>query len=77
LDFPKFIFKIADSISNDSNKVDTSKNAKIKLDTLKISKNAIDEQVKYQALDSIIFIVDSQMVFLYGKAEVYYFDCSL
>jgi lipopolysaccharide assembly outer membrane protein LptD (OstA) len=66
-----------DSISNDSNKVDTSKNAKIKLDTLKISKNAIDEQVKYQALDSIIFIVDSQMVFLYGKAEVYYGEVNL
>lgn len=66
-----------DSISNDSNKVDSTKNTKIKLDTLKISKNAIDEQVKYQALDSIIFIVDSQMVFLYGKAEVYYGEVNL
>jgi hypothetical protein len=66
-----------DSLSNDSNKVDTLKPATVKVDTVKISKNAIDEKVKYQALDSIIFVVDSQLVFLYGKAEVYYGDVNL
>jgi len=64
-------------IIQDSSLVDTLKIANVKVDTLKISKNAIDEQVKYQALDSIIFVVDSQMVFLYGKAEVYYGDVNL
>ena len=66
-----------DSILPDTNKVDTNKSALVKKDSLKISKNAIDEQVKYQALDSIIFFVDSQMVYLYGKAEVYYGDVNL
>jgi hypothetical protein len=66
-----------DSLQKDSTKLDTTKSALVKKDSLKISKNAIDEKVKYQALDSIIFIVDSQMVFLYGKAEVYYGDVNL
>jgi hypothetical protein len=66
-----------DSLSNDSNKTDTSKKAIVKVDSVKISKNAIDDKVKYQALDSIIFVVDSQLVFLYGKAEVYYGDVNL
>lgn len=66
-----------DSLSNDSNKTDTSKKAIVKVDSVKISKNAIDDKVKYQALDSIIFVVDSQLVFLYGKAEVYYGDINL
>ncbi len=66
-----------DSLSNDSDKVDSLKPAAVKVDTVKISKNAIDEKVKYQALDSIIFVVDSQLVFLYGKAEVYYGDVNL
>ncbi|HRG59579.1 MAG TPA: putative LPS assembly protein LptD [Bacteroidia bacterium] len=61
----------------DTTIVDTAKKVVSKPDTLKVSKNAIDEQVKYQAVDSIIFVVDSQLVFLYGKAEVYYGDINL
>lgn len=61
----------------DSTIVDTAQKVLPKADTLKVSKNAIDEQVKYQAIDSIIFVVDSQLVFLYGKAEVYYGDINL
>ncbi len=66
-----------DSLTNKTGKEDTLKPAVVKVDTVKISKNAIDEKVKYQALDSIIFVVDSQLVFLYGKAEVYYGDVNL
>ena len=66
-----------DSLTNKTSKEDSLKPAVVKVDTVKISKNAIDEQVKYQALDSIIFVVDSQLVFLYGKAEVYYGDVNL
>jgi hypothetical protein len=73
--------KVKNSLLNiaapDTGYVDTLKNIKANTDTLKISKNAIDEKVKYQSLDSIIFVVDSQMVFLYGKAEVYYGDINL
>jgi hypothetical protein len=73
--------KVKNSLLNiaapDTGYVDTLKNIKATTDTLKISKNAIDEKVKYQSLDSIIFVVDSQMVFLYGKAEVYYGDINL
>lgn len=74
---PYHQFLRLDSLETDSTKSDSLKKAALKVDTVKISKNAIDEQVKYQALDSIIFLVDSQMVFLYGKAEVYYGDVNL
>ena len=69
--------KHASAYTNDSVLVDSIKNQTKQADTLKISKNAIDEKVKYQALDSIIFVVDSQLVFLYGKAEVYYGEVNL
>jgi hypothetical protein len=69
--------KHASAYTNDSVRVDSVKNQTKQADTLKISKNAIDETVKYQALDSIIFVVDSQLVFLYGKAEVYYGEVNL
>jgi hypothetical protein len=69
--------KHASGYTNDSVRVDSIKNQTKQADTLKISKNAIDEKVKYQALDSIIFVVDSQLVFLYGKAEVYYGEVNL
>ena len=69
--------KHASAYTNDSVRVDSIKNQTKQADTLKISKNAIDERVKYQALDSIIFVVDSQLVFLYGKAEVYYGEVNL
>ncbi|MFN7846258.1 MAG: putative LPS assembly protein LptD [Bacteroidota bacterium] len=69
--------KHASAYTNDSVRVDSIKNQTKQADTLKISKNAIDEKVKYQALDSIIFVVDSQLVFLYGKAEVYYGEVNL
>ncbi len=66
-----------DTLAIDTSKADITTPVKAKADTVRISKNAIDEKVKYQALDSIIFIVDSQMVFLYGKAEVIYGDVNL
>jgi hypothetical protein len=69
--------KHASAYTNDSVRVDSIKNQTKQADTLKVSKNAIDEKVKYQALDSIIFVVDSQLVFLYGKAEVYYGEVNL
>ena len=78
---PVFIRKtsatqFADSLKPDSVKID-SLQPKVKKDELKVSKNAIDELVKYQADDSIIFIVDSQMVFMYGKAKVDYGEVNL
>ncbi|MFN4853537.1 MAG: putative LPS assembly protein LptD [Bacteroidota bacterium] len=44
---------------------------------VKISKNALESQVKYLAHDSMRFEVDSQRVYLYGKAEVYFEDIAL
>lgn len=69
---------IHDSIVHTDSIIADSINAnKIKKDSLKISKNAIEEVVKYQAEDSIVFVVDSQKVYMFGKAEVQYGEVNL
>ncbi|MCC6252354.1 MAG: LPS-assembly protein LptD [Bacteroidia bacterium] len=64
--------KVDSLVENDSAKI-----RPIKKDSLKVSKNALDEKVKYQALDSIVFDIDSQRVYMYGKAEVEYEEVNL
>lgn len=51
----------------------------LKRDTLIISnkKQAIDEPIKYNAKDSIVYDIVKSMVYLYNGAEVYYGDISL
>jgi len=65
----------------DTTKADTllfkSETIKISADTTKISKDAIESDVKYSADDSVRFEVDSQMVYLYGKAKVIYTEVEL
>lgn len=42
-----------------------------------IKKQAIDEPIKYNAKDSIVYDIVKSMVYLYNKAEVYYGDINL
>lgn len=63
----------ADSLLNDS----TKKPDALAGDTTKISKDALEAEVLYSAEDSIRFEVDSQMVYLFGKAKVNYTDVEL
>jgi lipopolysaccharide assembly outer membrane protein LptD (OstA) len=58
-------------------KTDSSAQGASLTDTTKISKDALEEEVKYAATDSIRFEVDSQMVYLYGKAKVNYTNIEL
>jgi lipopolysaccharide assembly outer membrane protein LptD (OstA) len=51
-----------------------------KLDSISISaqsKNAIDEPIKYNAKDSIVYDIVNSMVYLYNGAEVFYGDINL
>lgn len=50
---------------------------KQKVDSIKISKNALKSKVEYTAEDSIRFDVDKKMIYLYGKATVKYEDIDL
>ncbi len=55
----------------DSTKIDLTAT-----DTI-LSKDALKSKLKYQATDSIRFDLKNKLVFLYGKAEVYYQDIAL
>jgi lipopolysaccharide assembly outer membrane protein LptD (OstA) len=66
---PDSLSSITDSLITDSLKPNVK--------TVKISGDAISSKVDYKAEDSLRFEVDSQKVFLYGKAEVQYEDINL
>lgn len=57
--------------------IDSTKQSNSLADTTKISKDALEEEVMYAATDSIRFEIDSQMVYLYGKAKVNYTNIEL
>jgi hypothetical protein len=72
------LFNLKDSLiglKKDTLLLDTL--AVLTTDTTKISKEALEAEVIYSANDSIRFEVDSQMVYLYGKAKVVYTSVEL
>jgi LptD protein len=77
--FPTLLFSQQPTIGLDSritsSKVDTLGNDSLKVSitkTLKVSKDALDEPVEYEAKDSIIFENAKNLVHLYGNAIVRY-----
>lgn len=65
----------------DSNIINLTKNDTAIIDTLNkvpiISKDALQSKLRYKASDSIRFDLKNKLVFLFGKAEVYYEDIEL
>jgi hypothetical protein len=61
--------------SRDSTQTDTL--LKTKTDTIALSKDALEDPVKYKAKDSLRFEVDSEKVYLWGEAEVIFGATSL
>ena len=68
--------KIADTLSADSLKNDSSTVNKVNIDTLS-SPDALEFPVKYIAKDSIRIDMKSKKVYLFGKSEVYYENIEL
>ena len=68
---------LSDSLvkSGDSTQTDTL--SKTKTDTIALSKDALEDPVKYKAKDSLRFEVDSEKVYLWGEAEVIFGATSL
>lgn len=61
----------------DTSKIDSTASLRTSGDTTKVSKDALEDEVIYSATDSIRFEVDSQLVYLYGKAKVNYTNIEL
>ncbi len=61
-----------DSLRTDSLLADTSKTAMVKKDSIRIpiAENAMEAELVYNAEDSIVYDLQQEMVFLYGKAKL-------
>lgn len=60
---------VQDSLPNDSNRVSTSR--------ISYSKDALDDQVEYDARDSIVYDIINKKIYLYGEASVKYTTLNL
>lgn len=66
-----------DSLKSKNDSLVADSTVKTKTDTVALSKDALEDPVKYKAKDSLRFEVDSEKVYLWGEAEVIFGATSL